>query len=143
VKPRPLKLPAEPQRFREIYAEARINGDMPSDCRSVNEILARVGDKWSVLVVSLLGDGAMRFSELRRLIGGISQKMLTTTLRGLERDGFVTRTVTPTIPPRVDYELTSLGRDLLVPVRALSDWARRNRSRVEKARARFDQMAKS
>ncbi|WP_119273276.1 winged helix-turn-helix transcriptional regulator [Taklimakanibacter deserti] len=116
---------------------------MPSDCRSVNEILARVGDKWSVLVVSLLGDGAMRFSELRRLIGGISQKMLTTTLRGLERDGFVTRTVTPTIPPRVDYELTSLGRDLLVPVRALGDWARHNRSRVEKARARFDQMAKS
>ena len=73
---------------------------MPSDCRSVNEILARVGDKCSVLVVSLLGDGQMRFSELRRLIGGISQKMLTTTLRGLERDGFVTRTVTPTIPPR-------------------------------------------
>jgi len=143
VKPRILKLPAESPKFREIYAEARINGDMPSDCRSVNEILARVGDKWSVLVVSLLGDGAMRFSELRRLIGGISQKMLTTTLRGLERDGFVTRTVTPTIPPRVDYELTSLGRDLLVPVRALGDWARRNRSRVEKARARFDRMAKS
>ena len=143
MKPRILKLPAESPKFREIYAEARINGDMPSDCRSVNEILARVGDKWSVLVVSLLGDGAMRFSELRRLIGGISQKMLTTTLRGLERDGFVTRTVTPTIPPRVDYELTSLGRDLLVPVRALGDWARRNRSRVEKARARFDRMAKS
>ena len=143
MKPRILKLPAASPKFREIYAEARINGDMPADCRSVNEILARVGDKWSVLVVSLLGDGAMRFSELRRLIGGISQKMLTTTLRGLERDGFVTRTVTPTIPPRVDYELTDLGRDLLVPVRALGDWARLNRARVEKARARFDQQAKS
>jgi DNA-binding HxlR family transcriptional regulator len=126
-----------------MFSEARINGDIPSDCQSVNEILARVGDKWSVLVVSLLGDGSMRFSELRRLIGGISQKMLTTTLRGLERDGFVTRTVTPTIPPRVDYELTALGRDLLVPVRALGDWAKRNRSRVEEARARFDRMAKS
>jgi DNA-binding HxlR family transcriptional regulator len=143
LKPRNLKLTGESPRFREAFAEARINGDMPADCQSVNEILARVGDKWSVLVVSLLGDGALRFSELRRLIGGISQKMLTTTLRGLERDGFVTRTVTPTIPPRVDYELTALGRDLLVPVRALGEWAKRNRSRVENARARFDQMTKS
>ena len=109
----------------------------------MNEILARVGDKWSVLVVSLLGDGSLRFSELRRLIGGISQKMLTTTLRGLERDGFVIRTVTPTIPPKVDYELTPLGRDLLVPVKALGEWAKRNRARVETARARFDQIGKS
>jgi DNA-binding HxlR family transcriptional regulator len=142
VKPRVRRQPSEGLSFREIYAEVCINGDMPADCRSVNEILARVGDKWSVLVVSLLGDGAMRFSELRRLIGGISPKMLTATLRGLERDGFVTRTVTPTIPPRVDYELTALGHDLLVPVRALGDWARRNRARVEKARERFDQPAK-
>jgi DNA-binding HxlR family transcriptional regulator len=143
LKPRISQVTAPAPEFREAFSEARINGHMPSDCRSVNEILARVGDKWSVLVVSLLGDGQMRFSELRRLIGGISQKMLTTTLRGLERDGFVTRTVTPSIPPRVDYELTNLGQDLLVPVKALSDWARRNRTRVEKARARFDQTAKS
>jgi DNA-binding HxlR family transcriptional regulator len=143
LKPRNRQLPAQSQNFRDVFAAARINGDIPADCRSVNEILARVGDKWSVLVVSLLGDGSLRFSELRRLIGGISQKMLTTTLRGLERDGFVTRTVTPTIPPKVDYELTALGRDLLVPVKALGEWAKRNRARVETARARFDQIAKS
>jgi DNA-binding HxlR family transcriptional regulator len=104
----------------------------------VSELLSRIGDKWSVLVVSLLGGGPMRFSALRRLIDGISQKMLTATLRSLERDGFVTRTVYPTIPPRVDYELTDLGRDLLVPVGALADWARANQARVDKAREAFD-----
>jgi DNA-binding HxlR family transcriptional regulator len=109
-----------------------------SDCRGVASILARVGDKWSVLVVSLLGDGPLRFSELRRLIGGISQKMLTTTLRGLERDGFVTRTVTPTIPPRVDYELTALGCDLWQPVEALGKWATDHQPEIETARAKFD-----
>ena len=107
-------------------------------CQAVNSILSRVGDKWTVLVVELLGRGPMRFNELRRMIGGISQKMLTTTLRALERDGFVTRTVFPTIPPRVDYELTDLGRDLLVPVRALGEWARQNTGRVAQARVSFD-----
>jgi DNA-binding HxlR family transcriptional regulator len=114
------------------------NLHLTGDCRPVGEILARIGDKWSVLVVTRLGGGSMRFSELRRELHGISQKMLTTTLRGLERDGFVTRTVTPTIPPRVDYELTDLGRDLLVPVRALGQWAIRNRERVESARQAYD-----
>ncbi|MBP0439318.1 winged helix-turn-helix transcriptional regulator [Tianweitania sediminis] len=114
-----------------------------ADCRAVSGILARVGDKWTVLVVELLGKGPMRFNELRRMIGGISQKMLTATLRGLERDGFVTRTVYPTIPPRVDYELTDLGRELLVPVHALGDWARVNIGRVEAARARFDSSQKA
>lgn len=109
-----------------------------SACTAVNHILARVGDKWTVLVVNYLGNKSMRFNELKRTINGISQKMLTSTLRGLERDGFVTRTVYPTIPPRVDYELTDLGRDLLVPVRALGDWAIRNEQRVAEARARFD-----
>lgn len=108
------------------------------DCRAVSELLAHVGNKWTVLVVSYLGDGPMRFSELRRAIGGISQKMLTTTLRGLERDGFVTRSVFPEIPPRVEYALTDLGRDLLVPVRALGDWAVANRDRVKEARTRYD-----
>ncbi|WP_099865347.1 winged helix-turn-helix transcriptional regulator [Pararhizobium haloflavum] len=107
-------------------------------CRPVNQILSRIGDKWSVLVVSYLGNGTMRFSELRRAIDGISQKMLTTTLRGLERDGYVTRTVTPTIPPRVDYALTDLGCELLVPLRALGEWAVANRERVEAAQRRFD-----
>jgi DNA-binding HxlR family transcriptional regulator len=114
------------------------NIHLTGDCRPVGEILARIGDKWSVLVVTRLGGGSMRFSELRRELHGISQKMLTTTLRGLERDGFVTRTVTPTIPPRVDYELTDLGRDLLEPVSALGKWAIRNRERVESARQAYD-----
>ena len=104
------------------------------DCRAVSEILQRVGDKWTVLVVGKLGDGPMRFNELRQAVGGISQKMLTTTLRGLQRDGFVTRTVFPTIQPRVDYELTQLGRELLVPVNALGEWARKNTARVNAAR---------
>src|ERR671930_1337254 len=86
------------------------------DCRAVSEVLARVGDKWTVLVVNELGDGPKRFNALRRALGSISQRMLTLTLRGLERDGLVTRTVTPSIPPRVDYALTRLGRSLLDPV---------------------------
>jgi DNA-binding HxlR family transcriptional regulator len=108
------------------------------DCRAVSDILGRVGDKWTVLVVGYLSDGPMRFSELKRGIGGISQKMLTITLRGLERDGFVIRTVFPSIPPRVDYELTDLGRELRVPVNALGEWARVNIARVRQARERFD-----
>jgi len=111
---------------------------LTDECQSVSEVLARVGDKWTVLVVILLGGGPMRFSELRRSIDGISQKMLTTTLRLLERDGFCTRTVFPTVPPRVEYELTALGRDLLVPVKALADWAIANRERLDAARRRFD-----
>jgi DNA-binding HxlR family transcriptional regulator len=107
-------------------------------CRAISDVLSRVGDKWTVLVVELLDDGPKRFSELRRLIGNISQKMLTATLRGLERDGLVTRTVYPTVPPRVDYELTDLGRDLRAPVRALAGWARENISRINEARQRFD-----
>jgi len=108
------------------------------DCRAVSAVLARIGDKWSVLTVSRLGSGPLRFNELKRGIGGISQRMLTLTLRGLERDGLVTRTVFPTVPPRVDYELTALGRSLLVPVNALGDWAIKNRKKIEEAQAGFD-----
>ena len=111
------------------------------DCRPVGEILARVGDKWSVLLVMQLGSGLKRFSDLKRSMAGISQKMLTTTLRGLERDGFITRTQYPTIPPKVEYELTSLGHDLLGPVQALGAWAVTNRKAVEAARERFDARA--
>jgi|SRR5215471_367439 len=114
------------------------NLHVPEDCRAVSEILARVGDKWTVLVVGVLGDGSKRFSEIRRALGSISQRMLTLTLRGLERDGLVTRTVFPTIPPRVDYELTGLGRSLLKPVNGLGLWARQNRTAIEDARQRFD-----
>src|ERR1700677_3858737 len=77
---------------------------LPGDCRAIGDVLARVGDKWSILVVSRLGEGSLRFNELRRSIGGISQRMLTLTLRGLERDGLITRTVTPTVPPRVNFD---------------------------------------
>src|SRR5450432_1585633 len=111
---------------------------VPEDCRAVSEVLARVGDKWTVLVVSTLGGGRKRFNELRRALGSISQRMLTLTLRGLERDGLVTRTVFPTVPPRVDYELTKLGRSLLEPVSALGLWARKNRVVMQDARRRFD-----
>ena len=114
------------------------NLEVAEDCRAVSEVLARVGDKWTVLVVTVLGEGPKRFNELRRALGSISQRMLTLTLRGLERDGLVTRTVFPTIPPRVDYELTKLGHSLLDPVSRLGLWARHNRSAIEAARRRYD-----
>ena len=111
---------------------------LTGDCRAISEVLARVGDKWTVLVVNLMGSGPKRFSEIKREVGGISQRMLTLTLRALERDGLVTRTVTPSIPPRVDYELTDLGRSLLAPVQALGAWALSNCEHMEQARRRFD-----
>lgn len=107
-------------------------------CRHVRETLTRIGDKWSVLIIMTLGRGPLRFNELRRAIDGISQRMLTLTLRGLERDGFVTRTVHPTVPPQVDYELTDLGRSLQGPVHALGEWAFTHQPRVEEARRRYD-----
>ena len=116
--------------------------DVTSDtCKSVGEILALIGDKWSVLLVMSLSDGSRRFSELRRAVPGISQRMLTLTLRALERDGLILRTVTPTIPPRVDYELTDLGRSMQEPVAALGSWAITNRSRIETARKAFDRLS--
>lgn len=109
-----------------------------TDCVATREILNRVGDKWSVLVVVLLGDGPRRFNELKRVIDGISQRMLTTTLRGLERDGLVARTVHPATPPQVSYDLTPLGRTLLEPVSALAVWAQLHRGEVQRARDEFD-----
>ncbi len=111
---------------------------VPDDCRAVSEVLSRVGDKWTILVVGELGQGRKRFNEIRRALGSISQRMLTLTLRGLERDGLVIRTVFPTIPPRVDYELTKLGRSLLEPVSGIGLWARQNRAAIAEARQRFD-----
>ncbi|MEO6256659.1 MAG: helix-turn-helix domain-containing protein [Sphingomicrobium sp.] len=107
-------------------------------CRNVAPVLNRVGDKWSMLIVMMLSDGSRRFSELKRQIDGISQRMLTLTLRGLERDGLVTRTVTPTIPPRVDYELTELGASLREPVQALGAWAIEHIACIRAAQAKFD-----
>ncbi len=126
---------------QEGTSELPGNLHVAEDCRAVSEVLSRVGDKWTVLVVSTLGDGPKRFNELRKALGSISQRMLTLTLRGLERDGLVTRTVFPTIPPRVDYELTDLGRSLLDPVSELGLWARRHRAAIQQARERFDDAA--
>lgn len=109
-----------------------------SACLATREVFDRIGDKWSLLVVVTLRAGPMRFNELKRQIEGISQRMLTRTLRGLERDGLLTRTVYPTIPPRVDYELTPLGRSLIDPVAALAEWAQMHFPEIENARQRFD-----
>lgn len=107
-------------------------------CGAISEILARIGDKWTVLVVELLAAGPMRFSAIRRTIGSISQRMLTLTLRGLERDGLVTRTVHPTVPPQVEYELTARGRTLRAPLCTLAEWVRANQQAIEQAQKRFD-----
>ena len=111
---------------------------LSENCQAVSEVLSRVGDKWTVLVVKILGGGPMRFNELKRTIDGISQRMLTLTLRALERDGLVTRTVYPSVPPRVEYELTTLGRSLLAPVSALAMWAIDHRGAIDGARTKFD-----
>jgi len=110
-------------------------------CRNVAPVLNRVGDKWSMLIVMILSTGPRRFSELKREIDGISQRMLTLSLRGLERDGLLTRTVTPTIPPRVDYELTELGISLREPVKALGDWAIEHIACIRAAQDKFDKAA--
>ncbi len=110
-------------------------------CRTISTLLSRIGDKWTVLVVATLGDGPRRFNELRREIPSVSQRMLTLTLRNLERDGLVNRTVTPSIPPRVDYELTQLGHSLLKPVTALTEWALDHVEVIHEAQARFDAAA--
>ncbi len=102
------------------------------------QILDRIGDRWSVLVVSVLSDGPRRYSELATTIGGVSQKMLTQTLRGLERDGLVTRTVHAAVPPRVDYALTDLGRSLIGLVSALEVWATTHMGDVLAARDAYD-----
>ncbi len=108
-----------------------------AQCEQISALLSRVGDKWTVLVVRVLGNGPMRFNALRREIGDISQKMLATTVRNLERDGFVTRTVTPVNPPQVEYALTDLGSDLLRPVQALAEWTVANADRIEAARRAY------
>ena len=107
-------------------------------CRTISTLLSRIGDKWTVLVVQTLGEGPKRFNELRREIPSVSQRMLTLTLRNLERDGIVNRTVTPTIPPRVDYELTELGQSLQRPICGLATWATENVEAIHKAQAKFD-----
>jgi DNA-binding HxlR family transcriptional regulator len=126
------------ERTATAPGNTRVSDIESHDCRAVSGILGRIGDKWSVLIIQRLGEGPRRFNEIKRIIGGISQRMLTLTLRNLERDGLVSRTVTPTVPPRVDYALTDLGRDLLIPVSARGQWAIQHTPCIEAARARFD-----
>lgn len=126
------------ERTNGLPGHTRVSDIHSTDCRAVSGILSRIGDKWSVLIIQRLGEGPRRFNEIKRMIGGISQRMLTLTLRNVERDGLVSRTVTPTVPPRVDYALTELGRDLLIPVSALGAWAIQHTPCIEAARARFD-----
>jgi DNA-binding HxlR family transcriptional regulator len=113
------------------------------DCQKVRQVLARASEKWSMLVVMLLRDGPRRFNDIKRNTGGISQQMLTRTLRGLERDGMVTRTIFPTSPPQVEYRLTELGRSMSEPVLAFGRWVQEHLAEVDAARDRFDQRAKS
>lgn len=107
-----------------------------ADCRRVGNILARVGDKWTILLLMAIGDRRMRFGELHRAINGISQRMLTVTLRNLERDGILIRTVYPTIPPRVEYELSDRGRSLKLALAPIGNWVMENQTDIEEARER-------
>lgn len=118
--------------------DGQLTTSFDAECAATRDILSRVGDKWSVLTVVLLGHGTLRFNELKRTLDGISQRVLTTTLRGLERDGLISRTVYPTNPPQVAYALTELGNTLLGPVTVLATWAQANRGRIRDARETFD-----
>jgi len=107
-------------------------------CKPAREVMSRIGDKWSALIVIALRDGPLRFSEIKRAVGSVSQRMLTLTLRCMERDGLIERTVTPTKPPRVDYELTKLGHSLRAPVEALGRWAFEHKRDIEEAQTPLD-----
>jgi DNA-binding HxlR family transcriptional regulator len=112
-------------------------GHGPTECRASLETLARIGDKWTVMVVGALARGPIRYNQVRRVVEGISQRMLTLTLKGLEQDGLVSRTVYPTVPPRVEYELTDLGRTLIVPLQAVHAWTVEHRPAILAAREKF------
>jgi len=124
----------------ETAVSYRAEGDQVQICGAMGDILNRIGDKWSVMVVGHLTRKTMRFNELRHSIGGISQRMLTLTLRNLERDGLVTRTVYPEIPPRVEYQLTELGRTLTDPLDTLWNWAAAHMASVKVARENYDRI---
>lgn len=117
---------------------AKINEHLPGDCRPIAHILARVGDKWTILLLNVLGDNTMRFKDLHRAVPGISQRMLTVTLRNLERDGLVGRTIYPTIPPKVEYALSDRGRSLRCALVPIADWVTQNRDGIEESQQRFD-----
>src|SRR4051812_34060856 len=138
-----VRIPAPPAQEGTFFClgsleiTMNVNGHTAAGCRG-REILERIGDKWSLQVIAVLGERTLRFTELKREIEGISQRMLTVTLRGLERDGIVARTVYPVVPPRVDYALTPLGTTLRQLVRGLVDWSGAHLAEVDAARARYD-----
>ena len=136
MKPRHIEVTARESRRHTKYDG--MDSVQPEECRAVGAVLSLVGDKWSVMIIVALGSGTMRFTEMKRYIGGISQRMLTLTLRGLERDGLVTRTQFETIPPRVNYELTALGRSLRQVVEPLGAWARAHMNDMKRARETYD-----
>jgi DNA-binding HxlR family transcriptional regulator len=136
MKPRHSEVATREARSRAKYD--RLDSDLPEECRAVVAVLSLVGDKWSVMIIVILGRGPMRFTEIKRAVGGISQRMLTLTLRGLERDGLVTRTQFERIPPRVDYELTALGCSLRQIVEPLDAWARAHINDMKRARETYD-----
>lgn len=107
-------------------------------CGTIAQVLDRIGNKWTVMVVVALAGGPQRFNAIMRSVEGVSHRMLTLTLRGLQRDGMVKRRAYATIPPKVEYELTPLGRSLIEPLRSLADWALRNRTKIETAQSAFD-----
>jgi DNA-binding HxlR family transcriptional regulator len=134
----------QPVAVKEAVKPHRFEDGPPRDfeeCKAaivpVNEVLAQIGGKWTMYIIMALGHGPLRFSELKRKIDGVSQKMLTATLRDLEKDGFISRKVTPSIPPRVDYELTDMGIELREPIFVLTRWANANNARIAEARDRF------
>ena len=120
---------------------AKTNEHLPGDCRPIAHILSRVGDKWTILLLNVLGDETMRFKDLHRAVPGISQRMLTVTLRNLERDGLIRRTVYPTIPPKVEYALSDRGRSLRCALVPIADWVTQNRDGIEQSQQHFDQFA--
>jgi DNA-binding HxlR family transcriptional regulator len=119
------------------HKSVRVRDPNGEGCKALAETLARIGDKWTILVVGALSNGPQRYNALRRMIDGISQRMLTLTLKGLEQDGLVTRTLYPTVPPRVDYELTDLGRSLEGTLAAIAEWAVANRGAMMAARKAY------
>jgi DNA-binding HxlR family transcriptional regulator len=136
VKPTHIEVTARESRRHAKYDG--VDSVKPEECRAVGAALSLIGDKWSVMIIVALGSGVMRFTEIKRYIGGISQRMLTLTLRGLEREGLVTRTQFETIPPRVDYELTALGCSLRQVVEPLGAWARAHMTDMKRARETYD-----
>ena len=123
--------------FKTVEFDDAAEGE--ANCKALARILDRVGDKWTIMVVGVLSHGPMRFNALQRTIPGISHRMLTLTLRGLERDGLVKRIPFATIPPRVDYELTETGHSLTEPLRTLAAWARSRQADIEAAQQHFDE----